>query len=87
MAKATLVLGRDGMGDANEEDFEAWVAYVCARIDERAGFEVDVDEQPARGGQNDTIEGGTDEQRETIAEVKRSLWDDWCAECAPRAES
>lgn len=77
---ATLILGRDGMGgSAAEEDFSSWVLFLCRLIDERCGFEVDVDERDRGGVQSDTIIGATDEQRQTIDEAKRALWDEWCA--------
>jgi hypothetical protein len=85
MMRVTLVLGRDGMGEADEEDFDTWVAYVCDRIDERAGVVVDVDVRAPRDVQSDEIRGGTDEQRTAVAEAKAALWDDWCSEGAARA--
>jgi hypothetical protein len=85
--RPTLLLGRDGIGDgADEDNFQSWVAYVCARIDERCGFEVDVDTRGQRDVQSDDIRGGTDEQREAIADAKRSLWDEWCSDGAPDAQ-
>jgi len=79
----TLVLGRDGMGDADEADFDSWVSYVCAHIDERAGFAVEVETRGARDVQSDAVTGGTDEARETVAEAKAAMWDEWCAQGAP----
>jgi hypothetical protein len=82
---AGIVLGRDGLGDASEADFDSWVSYVSANIDERAGFEVEVDTRGERDVQSDEITGN-DEQRETIGETVAALWEDWCAEGAPSVE-
>ncbi len=82
---ATLVLGRDGMGaEATEEDFDAWVAYVCANIDAVCGFDVTVETVPPKaGGQWDDIRGGDQGEREDIQRAKEQLWERWCAEGGP----
>ena len=80
MRAPVLALGRDGMGEATEADFAAWVSFVSQRIDARAGFTVVVNECAARDIQRDTIVNATDEQREIIDEAKQALWDEWCAE-------
>ena len=82
MQNVTLVLGRDGLGESTDRDFDAWVAYVSAHIDERAGFTVDVDVAWPRDVQDDRVVGGTDEQRQAVVEAKASIWDDWCADGA-----
>lgn len=85
MTQITLVLGRDGMGaDATESDFEAWVAYVCDRMDSRVGFGVDIQERGPRDIQSDAIESGSEAQQSAVAEAKAALWHDWCAAGAPR---
>jgi len=84
-AGVRLVLGREGVGD--EQDFAEWVAFVCAHIDERAGLDVDVDVRGERDVQDDQITGADDEQRAAIAEAKRDLWDEWCAQGAPGVQS
>ncbi len=76
-----LTLGRDGMGEnASEVDFDSWVSYICAHIDDRAGFSVEVETRGARDVQSDAVTGATDEERERGAEAKAAMWDDWCAE-------
>jgi hypothetical protein len=85
MSTPVLVLGRDGMGGGDEADFDAWVAFVCKRIDARAGFEVDVDVRGSRDVQSDEIVGGTDEEREIIDEAQEALWEEWCSAGAPGA--
>jgi hypothetical protein len=87
MSVAKIVLGRDGMGpEADDADYEAWVAYVSERIDERCGFEVEVEESRPRDVQNDKItlcgfyvEGSnpTDEV-EIVEDAVRVLWQDFC---------
>ena len=84
---AALTLGRDGMGDsATAEDFDAWVAYVAARIDEATGLDVTVDERRHRDVQDDAIrvEGTEDSDpaadREMVREVLAALWESWCEE-------
>jgi len=71
------------MGTDSTEDFGAWVTYVCEHIDERCGFEVDVDTRGDRDVQSDIIDGGTDAQREIITEAKTAMWDAWCSAGAP----
>ena len=89
MAKATLILGRDGMGeDATEADFNAWVAFACERIDERCGFEVDVDTRAMREVQTDRVSADTDDAKQTVRESLAVLWDEFCADASawPKAE-
>jgi hypothetical protein len=76
---ATLVLGRDGMGASEAADFDLWVSFVCEHIDERVGFEVDVEERGKHDVQSDDIRTATDEEREVILTAKELLWADWCA--------
>jgi hypothetical protein len=78
-----VVLGRDGMGnDADESDFDAWVAYVCDRIDTACGFAAEVESRVGIEVQSDRYYG-TDEQRATLREAVASLWNAWCSEGAP----
>lgn len=78
-----LVLGREGMGEqGTEDDFDRWVDFVCDRIDEACGFEVDVDTCRRGESQKDRIEG-EDSEREIIERATERLWDRWCAEGAP----
>jgi hypothetical protein len=81
----TLVLGRDGMGpNSDEAAFKAWVAYVEDRIDERAGFVVDVEWRGKRDVQSDMVyDCDSEGEKATVEEVKRDLWNEWCAEGAP----
>lgn len=80
MTRAMLVLGRDGMGnDATEADYDAWVSYVCERIDDATGLMVDVETRGPRDVQTDVISGVSDDERTIVEEAKASLWDDWCA--------
>jgi hypothetical protein len=81
----TLVIGRDGMGaDATEDDFSAWVAFVCQRIDAVCpGFAIDIEVRHRSDVQSDAILGADDDDRQTIQEAKAELWNRWCAEGAP----
>lgn len=79
--KATLVLGSDGMGEnATDEDFDAWVQFVCDRIDERCGFEVDVD---VCDGDDSVYVGDDEDAASVVRGAKAALWREWCAAGAP----
>ena len=87
--KATLALGRDGMGDyATPEDFDAWVSYVDGRIDAKTGLIVTVHKKGRRDTQDDTIrvEGTEDSDpaadREMVLKALADLWASWCEEIA-----
>ena len=81
MSDATITLGRDGMGEqADEADFDAWVSYVCAHIDEATGLDVDVEVRGARDVQDDAITGMDD--RQPIHDAIQSLWDAFCADAS-----
>lgn len=80
---ACLILGRDcGDSDAltDEEDFCAWVGYVCEHIDAECGFVVDVDTRSPEGIQTDAIRGADDAEEGTIEDAKHSLWDRFCSD-------
>lgn len=81
MANPSISLTSYNMGDVTEADFDSWVAFVNERIDERCGFTVAVDGLRFGESGDDRI-SGSDEERETIAEAVRVLWDEWCAEGA-----
>jgi hypothetical protein len=84
--KATLILGRDGMGPhATDWHFHTWAIYVCEHIDEACGFEVEVMMRGYHDVQDDEI-SGDDEARTIVQEAKARLWDDWCAEGASGSE-
>ena len=87
MSAATVILGRDGMGDgATEADFEEWVAYVEEWIDADCGFEVRVAARSAIEIQCDRVETGGDEvAEETIRVAIADLWERWCSEGAASA--
>jgi hypothetical protein len=86
MARATVILGRDGMGDATEEEFARWVAFVCAHIDDAAGFEVEVDERGARDVQDGAVYADEDD-RVVVEEAVEALWNRWCSEGMPEVTS
>lgn len=82
MANATLILGRDGMGEvATEADFDAWVAYVCEHIDEATGLDVAVETRGKRDVQDDKIlaDGSGSGDSLTIDEALGTLWEAFCA--------
>ena len=66
----TLILGRDGMGEATEEDFQRWADFVCEKIDGQCGFDVYTDERDPRDVQSDFIRGGTEAVRAMVEEAK-----------------
>ena len=82
MSKISVTLSSANMGpDADERDFQAWQSWVCDKIDDAMGFVVDdVDLHRFGDGAEDTVIGGTEEQR---AAVKRWLsvegWEAFCA--------
>jgi hypothetical protein len=68
-----------------ESEWDAWVAYVVAHIDEEVGFEVNVDAFAftgrMAGGSEDEVSGATDEQEAAIREAcSHTLWDRGCAD-------
>lgn len=86
----TVTLTAYNMGpNTKEEDFDAWHAFVCNRIDKVADIiYVGVVGQHsfAAGPAEDTITGGTEEQREAIRPwLAHEWWDDFCAEQDARA--
>lgn len=90
--KATLTLTSYSCGSAmgGEADFDAWAAYVAARIDERTGLDVTVErtrwENP--GAFKDEIAcscSATDEAcacREDIDLALATLWEEFCADAS-----
>lgn len=86
MADATVVLGRDGMGDgASEADFDAWVGYVAERIDERTGLDVAIETTQRRGVQETRVIPHTDaglHRRDDIRSELGPLWEEFCADSA-----
>lgn len=88
MAQVEVVLTTHGMGDASEADFDAWASYVAARINERAGLDVSVDQARFGEGGGDRVnfaDGVKDgdapnDACETVREALRGLWDDFCAD-------
>lgn len=78
---ATVILGRDGMGDAaDEDDFDAWVAYVTERIDAASGLDVDVQTRGARDVQSTGYPGAMDDEAQTLRDALVTLWADFCAD-------
>ena len=81
---ATVRLTAYNMGPyATEADFDAWVRYVAANIDEATGLDVTVDAFQfagrGAGGDEDEISGWeTEEDRETIGEALEALWERGC---------
>ena len=74
-----VTLGRDGMGPvADEEDFEAWTAYVCDHIDEATDLAVDVGTRSERDVQDDRIDAD-DCDRQRIADALQELWCEFCS--------
>ncbi len=64
---------------ANEDDWYRWVNHVRTHIEERCGFEVDV-ETEIFGSKNiafkNTISGADYHQEETIKEALQIMWDE-----------
>ena len=83
MSTITLTLSQ-GLGPCTTvQDYVAWVAYVCQRIDEVCGFEVDVEAPPIDvqdDGKPNGVTGCDDDQREIVLAAVETLWDRACAE-------
>ncbi len=79
MSDPKLTLGRDGLGEAaSVADYTSWLDFVTDKIDEACGFAVDVEASDPRDVQRNKISAADDEQRETITEAIRVLWELWC---------
>jgi hypothetical protein len=76
---AKIVIGRDE-SLANEEDFDAFVTYVCDRIDEECGFSVHVETHGPRDVQNTVVTASDDEAEDTVKGALYRLWEAFCAD-------
>jgi hypothetical protein len=78
--RATVTLGRKGMGDAAEEDFQAWCDYVCDHIDEKLGFAVEVERRQLRDVQDDkiTADGYGSGDSLAVYEALHAMWEEFC---------
>lgn len=80
MAIPTITLTAYNFGTDDEDYWQKWIDYVCQNIDEKAGFEVDIDyfrkNFPA---DKDLIQNVTDEQEAHLRAVLADLWDSFCA--------
>lgn len=85
MKNITVTLTSYNMGDVTEADYDAWISYVSARIDERTGLDVTVDASPfGCGSSEDCISGYEDEDdRQIIQDTLYCLWDEFCADGFP----
>ena len=81
MSAVTIVLGRDGMGsEADEADFDAWVAYVERRIPELTSVDVTVEERGSRDVQEDAIRVDDTIDASDVRSVLTRLWEDFCGD-------
>lgn len=85
-ARVTVTLGRELGCDTDEADFDAWVSYVCDRIDETSGCDVTVETRMPRDIQDDDVRA-QDLARDdgypaalAVTEALCALWDDFCAD-------
>lgn len=88
-AAPSIRLCASGMGDdATEADYDAFVAFVSGRIDERCGFAVQVD-SALHYECGYTQYRGDDDDRETMQRAHDALWEEFCAtpEAWPSAEA
>lgn len=72
----SIILTSYDTGFDSESDFDAWTDFVSARIDEKCGFEVDIDLRSFGRGFGDTYIG-SEAEVETMREAMRDLWDDF----------
>jgi len=74
----SITLGRDGVG-STEEEFTAWVEFVCKHIDNRCGFEVNIDVAYPKDVQTDKFSYGWDYKiLETMESAILNLWEEFC---------
>jgi hypothetical protein len=73
-----VVLGRDGMRGVDEEDFEAWVTYVCGRINDESGLDVTVEVR--RLGDDVQSDHLDPAEYAVLSDALLSLWDSFCAD-------
>lgn len=69
--------------NATEEDYDAWMAYVCTHIDEAVGFTVDVVDMFSVlwDAGSDRVAGATEEQKETIQRwLSNEGWEAFCTQ-------
>lgn len=76
---ATMRLGRDGGNFRDEDEFYAWVEYVCAHIDAETGLDVTVETANERDVQADRYLADTQEERQILQDAMERLWERWCA--------
>jgi hypothetical protein len=80
MSDATVILGRDGMGEATEADFDAWVTFVCDKIDGATGLDVDVEVRHLGDVQSDHFAPRGTPNAETVESAIVDLWEQFCAD-------
>lgn len=86
MADALVILGREtGCEGWGEAEFDAWLSFVCRRIDDATGLDVDVDVAHPRDVQEDRIEvyphdgDGEECYADQIRGVLSDLWIEFCS--------
>jgi len=85
VSRPSVKLSAYHTGFTDEADFDAWISYVAAHLDEEVGFEVDVEAFAftgrGAGGDEDEVSGATDDQGEAIHEaLSHTLWDRGCGD-------
>jgi hypothetical protein len=82
----TVVLSSSGMGDATEEAYDDYCNFVEREIDERVGFEVNVER--ARYGLPGRRPLGQDtEACDSVAAALIDLWGEWCDSAAEEKQA
>lgn len=80
---ATVTLSSANMGNVTEADFDAWAAWVNARIDEVAGCPVSVEQFAFGASGSDQTSGLDDATRETVLSWLRTEgWEAFCADAS-----
>lgn len=85
MADALVILGKHtglpGLG-WGEDDFDAWLTFVCEHIDDATGLDVDVDTADPRDVQEDRIEVYPHDGEECYGDrIRAALSDLWVQFC------
>ncbi len=78
--KMKITLHSDGMGDATEADFDAWYRFVAARIDDRTGLDVTLEQARFGDGGQDVPRWENDADGDTARDALAVLWEEFCAD-------
>ncbi len=75
-----VVLGREGMGEPSETDFDAWVTYVADYFDSDPAWanRIQVLPRTHRDRQTNLIVNASDEEQGALRVALATAWVDYC---------